>query len=77
MTEPIWNTSRIIYKLSDHTIEILGEDFRNVTYIFDKENKDSWFEYQQHRIHFIDNNQKSEDAAFGKIIEIIKKEKTK
>lgn len=77
MVDIIWNTSRIIYKLSDHTISELGEDFRNVTYIFDKENKDSYFEYHNHRIHFIDQNKKSEDAAFEEIIEIIKKEKRK
>lgn len=72
MVDIIWNTSRIIYKLSDHTISELGEEFRNVTYIFDKENKDSYFQYNNHRIHFIDNNKKSEDAAFAKLEKLIK-----
>ena len=74
MVDIVWNTSKIIYKLSDHTISELGEDFKNVTYIFDKENKDSYFQYNNHRIHFIDNNKKSEDAAFGEIKKLIEKE---
>ena len=74
MVDIVWNTSRIIYKLSDHSISELGEDFKNVTYIFDKENKDSYFQYNNHRIHFIDNNKKSEDAAFGEIKKLIEKE---